>query len=201
MIHAPPKRSTSVRFAAVTSEAPPHVSEVATRWTALPGGVIDGGEIILLAIKPSMWRPLFDSVPWLVTCCVLAGVLTWLGRPIAGLSLPATAQVILLVAGARLGFAVVRWVPMWYVLTNRRILTIRGVRSPRVLACLLVDIRNTRAHSSPAEKMAHLGSITFVTDPTDETSHLWQSIVKPDDVHAGIRRAIANAMDQQAGAL
>ncbi len=186
-----------IRFSAATSEAPPRTSQAAaTAWTALPGGVLDGGEIVLLATKPSMWRPVFDSAPWLVTCCLLAGVLTWLGKPLPGLSLTATAQVVLLVAFARVGLAVVRWVPRWYVLTNRRVIDIRGVRSPRIQACLLVEIRNTYLNSSAAEKLTRLGTITFVTDEANKVSRLWQSIAKPEEVHTKIRRAIENAIDQ-----
>lgn len=199
MILTPSKRSIPLRrikFAAATSEAPPHTADVATRWTALPGGVIDGGEIVLLAIKPSMWRPLFEAVPWMVVCCVLAGVLTGLRAPLPGLSLTATAEVILLVAFTRLGLAVIRWVPTWYLLTNRRIITIQGVRSPRMVACRLVDVRNTYLQASFAERLVRLGAITSVTDDTKNVSLLWQSVAKPDDVHARIRRAIENAIDQ-----
>ena len=196
MIRAGTKRSTSVLFAATASETPSRASDVATDWARLPGGVVDGGEIVVLAIRPSMWRPLFDSAPWLVTCCLLAAVLIWLGRPISGLSLTATAQLILLAGFVRLGFAVVRWVSMWYVLTNRRILDIRGVRAPQIWSCLLIQARNTYLNASPVEKLTGLGTITFVTDRPDEPPRQWQSVAKPQEVHAKIRRAIENAIDE-----
>ena len=197
MILSPPKPLTSRRFAAATSEAPPRASEAATDWAALPGGVVDGSEIVLLAIKPSMWRLLFDSAPWLATCCVFAALLTWFGRPLPGLSVTATAQVILLIGLARIGLAIVRWVPTWYVLTNRRVINIQGVRAPRISDCLLVEIRNTVLHVSPAEKLTRLGTITFVTDQPSHTPHVWQSIAKPEFVHAKIRRAIEDAIDRR----
>jgi len=162
----------------------------------LPGGVLDGREIVVLAIRPSMWRPMIDSAPWLVTCCLLAAVLIWLGRPISGLSLTATAQLILLAGLVRLGFAVVRWVSMWYVLTNRRILDIRGVRAPQIWSCLLIQARNTYLNASPVEKLTGLGTITFVTDRPDEPPRRWQSVSKPQEVHTKIRRAIENAIDE-----
>ncbi len=197
MIHAPVMCPRSVSFSAVTSEAPPRASKAATRWTALPGEIIDGGEIVVLAIKPSMWRPVFDSAPWIVTCCLLVVVLTWLGRPIPGWSPTITAQVILLVALARVGLDVVRWIPTWYVLTNRRIIDVHGVRSPRISSCPLINIRNTYVQPSPAERLAHLGTIILVADHKDEVSHIWQSVANADEVHAKIRRAIENAIDQR----
>lgn len=197
MIVSLPQPVTSVPFSSATSEAPPHTTEVASSVAALAGSVLDGGEIVLLAIKPSMWRPLFDSAPWLVTCCALAVVLTWLQAPLPGLSLATTAQLILLVGLARVGLAVVKWVPMWYVLTNRRVIDIRGVRRPRTAACRLLEIRNTYLHASVAEKTVRVGTITFVIDRPDRTSRLWQSVARPEEVHAKIRRAIENAIDQQ----
>lgn len=197
MITSPPKPRNAARFAAATSEAPPQARELRPGWAALPGGVVDGGEIIVLAIKPSMWRPLFDSAPWMVTCCLLAIILTWLRTPIAGFSLFGTAQMLLLLASARLGLAVVRWIPTWHVLTNRRIIDVKGIRTPRISACLLVDVRNTYLRVLSADKLARLGTITFVTTQTDRVSHVWQSIAHPEEVHAKIRRAIEGAIDQQ----
>ena len=197
MIRAATRRLTPVSFSATASETPSRATDVAVGWTTLPGGVVDGGEIVLLAIKPSMWRPLFESTPWLVTCCVLAAGLAWLSRPIPGLPLTATVQVIVLVGFARLGLAVVRWVPRWYVLTNRRVLDIQGVRSPRIWSCLLIETRNTYLNVSTAERLTGLGTITFVTDHPGEPPCHWRSVAKPEEVHARIRRAIENAIDQQ----
>ena len=184
---------TDVPWSAAATQAPSRATRAAARWTALPGEVIDGGEIVVLAIKPSMWRPVFDSIPWIVTCCLLAAMLMWLGRPIPGWSLTATAQVVLLTALARIGVAVVRWVPTWYVLTNRRIINVHGVRSPRISSCPLLNVRDTYLRASPAERLTHLGTIFFVAGNEDEVSGLWQSVTNPEEVHAKIRRTIENA--------
>jgi len=178
------------------SDAPSRASDVASRWTTLPGGVIDGGEIVVLAIKPSLWRPVFDSAAVLVTSVLLAVVLTTLGISFPGLSPATTAQLVLLIGFAGLGFAVVRWTTTWHVLTNRRIIDIHGVRTPRIAACLLVHLRNTYLHIAVVEKVTRIGTITFVTDEADRLPHVWRSIAHPDEVHAKIRRAIENAIDQ-----
>lgn len=178
------------------AEAPSGVSQAGTKWATLPGGVIAGGEIIIFAIKPSMWRPVFDSAPWLVTGFLLAVLLTMLRTPFPGLSLTATAEAALLLGFARLGYAVVRWVPTWYVLTNRRVIDIRGVRSPRIWSCALLDIRNTYVNASQPEKLAGLGSISFVTARKDEPPRTWRSIASPDEIHTRVRRAIENAIDE-----
>ncbi len=178
------------------AEAPSGVSQVTTKWGTLPGGLIAGGEIIVFAIKPSMWRPVFDSAPWLVVTCLLALVLTLLGAPFPGLSLTLTAEAVLLIGLARLGFAVIRWIPRWYVLTNRRVIDISGVRSPRIWSCVLIDIRNTYVNVPPSERFTGLGSISFVTDHPDEPPRIWRSIAKPNEIHVRIRRAIESAIDE-----
>jgi len=191
-----PKRM-SVHSAAAMSEAPSRSSAVPTVWTHLPGGVVDGGEIVLLAIRPSMWRSLFDSAPWLVTMVLLAGTLTVLNTQIPGLSPIMTAQVILFVGVARLLLAILRWVPTWYVLTNRRIIDMHGVREPRIWSCPLLNVRNTYLQATAAERMAKLGTLTFVLDNPGEGPRHWQSVGRPEEIHAAIRRAIENAIDQQ----
>ena len=196
VVIAPPKPAASP-FATAGSESTSSVAEVASRWASLPTGLVDGGEIIILAIKPSMWRPVFDSAPWLVTASLLATALTVLARPLPGVSVTASAQIVLLIGIARLGFAIVRWVPTWYVLTNRRVIEIHGVRTPRIAARSLVEGRNTYLHVSPVERAATLGTITYVTQREDDQPHHWRSVVHPDDVHAEIRRAIENAIDLQ----
>jgi hypothetical protein len=178
-----------------TAEASPATANAAATLAALPDGVIDGGEIVLLVSKPSMWRPLFDSAPWLIAGVVVAGLLTWLNRPLLGFSLTSTTQLIILIAFARLGLAVVRWVPTWYILTNRRVIDVQGVRRPRGTARLLVEIRNTRISVSRLEKLTSLGTITFPTADADAAAMAWRSIHQPDVVHAKIRRAIEYALD------
>lgn len=178
------------------SDAPSRAAKVETTWGGLPGGVVDGGEIVILAIKPSMWRPLLESGPWLIAACMLAAAVSWMHQSIPGLSVQLTAQLILLVGMARLGVAMVRWVPTWYVLTNRRIMNIQGVRVPRISSSLLIEIRNTYLHVGQVEKLAGLGSITFVTDHAQDPPRIWEAIAKPDLVHDKVRRAIESAIDQ-----
>ena len=179
------------------SDTPSRAQDVVADWSTLPGGVVDGGEIIILAIKPSTWRPVFDSAAWLVTSCLLAGVLAGLQKPIPGLSLAVTTQLILLVGIARLAVAFVCWAPTWYILTNRRVLNVQGIRYPRITSCALVEIRNTYLNRSSAEKLTGLGTITFAFDSPHEMPRVWQSIAQPDLIHDKVRRAIENAIDQQ----
>jgi len=185
-----------VWMAAATSDAPPAVSQATVPWATLPRGLVDGGEIVLLAIKPSPWKPVLDSASWLVTSCLLAVALAFLNARLPGLSILATIQVVLLVGVTRLGIALVRWAPTWHVLTNRRVIDVCGVRTPRISASMLLNIRNTYCAVSPVERIARIGTITFVTDQPDDPPRHWASISSPQEVHVKIRRAIEGAIDQ-----
>jgi hypothetical protein len=195
VVIAPPKPNASPF--ATGSDSGSGIADVAASWVSLPTGIVDGGEVILLAVKPSMWRPFFDSAPWLVTLSLLAVALTVWGTPLPGLSLAASAQVVLLVALSRFAVAVVFWVPTWFVLTNRRVIDIRGVRSPRISALPLLEIRNTYVHVSLPERATGLGTITCVTEREEDSPHHWRSVANPDQVHSEIRRAIEKAIDAQ----
>lgn len=193
------RRPTPVCWSTTTSDAPSRASRVAATLTAVPKGIMAGGEIVLLAIKPSMWRLLLDSAPWLVTGLLLAAALVTLGRPIPGLSLTATAQVVLLAAMARVGVAVIRWIPTWYVLTNCRILHIRGVRAPVIWAAKLKEIRHLQLCTSPAERWTRVGSISFFVDPPQEASCVWHSVAEPQLVYEKVQRAIEQASNGWSG--
>ncbi|MEK6674885.1 MAG: hypothetical protein AABZ47_04425 [Planctomycetota bacterium] len=182
-------------LATSTTDLPRATASVTEVLTAFPGGVLHGDEIVLLAIKPSMWRPVFVSGPWLLTALGLAAVSISFGQPLPGLSLTATAQTILLIGLARLGWSVACWLPRWHVLTNRRIVDIRGIRHPSVQFRSLVDIRNTYVRRSLVERLTGSGTVLFVPKESSNPPVVWRSIAQPDFVHAKIRRAIENALD------
>lgn len=163
----------------------------------MPGNVVDGGEIVLLAIKPSMWRPMIDSAAWLIVTGGIALALLWTGRSITGLSSASSAKLVALIGFIRLGFAVARWIPTWYLLTNRRVIHVHGVRAPRIDYRNLLEVRHTYLQATLTERLCRLGSIRFVPDPSDGTHMLWRSIAHADEVHRKIRRAIENAVDMQ----
>ena len=161
----------------------------------LPLDPVDDGEIIKFAVKPSMWSPLLESSGWLGACVVLALLCITARVGVTNLSPQTTAQMILGVGALRLGLAIVRWVSCWYVLTNRRVVEIRGIRSPTVTSAMLLDVRNTYLSSAVYEKPLHLGTITFVSNRDSDRPWQWKHLAEPEQIHARVRRAIENAID------
>ena len=175
----------------------PAVSEAPTApdraSQAVAEDFMTGGEVVILAVKPSMWRMVFDSAPWLVAGVALAIVVLSMGPPLPGVSASLAAQFFLLAGLARLGLAVLRWVPSWYLLTNRRIMDIRGVRTPRVSSLFLTDIAETDISASLAERMVSTGSIAFVAELPDQAPRVWRSIPDHIEIHDRVRRAVREA--------
>lgn len=197
MSDTPRNHELPARMAATMTDSPTGARDLpAQSWTELPGGVVDGGEIILLAIKPSMWRPAVASCVWVAAACMGAALIAWFEQPLPGLSVTASAQATMLVGAAPLTLAILRWIATWYVLTNRRVLTVEGLRSPNIRACLLVDLRNTYLHAEPAERLLGLGTITLVSNRPGDRPQVWRTLSRPGEVHARIRRAIEQAIDR-----
>lgn len=189
--HATP----DVSLAAAATESPTHADKRANEWAAVPGGVIHGGEIVLLAIKPSMWRPLFESGAWFAYSAAFVAFLLVIGRPLPGLSLAMTLQLALFLGFGRLGVAIACWIPQWYILTNRRVIDIEGIRTPRIRSCPLLDIRNTLTACSTVERLAGLGTITIVPQDDMEPPRLWRCVAEHQEIHTRIRGAIEDAID------
>ena len=180
-----------------TAEAPAEESAVSTESTSIPVELLDGGEAVILALKPSRWFVLFDSVKWIV-----AGVVVLVGAAVAGgsmglVSYSTLVQGVMVVIAFRIAAALLRWVSRFYVLTNRRILRIRGVLKAQVFDIALTDIINTRVTVGWHERPVSLGTLRFACEQAARRDPAWHNIASPDEVHAQVRRAIERAIDRQ----
>jgi uncharacterized membrane protein YdbT with pleckstrin-like domain len=95
------------------------------------------------------------------------------------------------VAGARLAWAILEWVSRLYVLTNHRVMRIRGVFYVELFECALSRLQNTYATFSPLERLSRTGTITFQTaagGPGGTAS--WRIVSRPLEVHEKLREAI-----------
>lgn len=191
-LHA--RGTMAIRVASATT-APPTAQEAPSAWLATPSDVVDGGEIILMAIKPSAWRPVWEALPAIVGCGVLGIVVAVLATPLPGMSASGSWQVLAAIGVIATAVSFARWALTWYVLTNRRVLDIQGLWSPRIWSSSLLDVRNTYVGGTTAERAVGAGTITFVTQPGTQRPRRWHFVADPVEVHAKIRRAIEDAID------
>ena len=156
--------------------------------------VLDGGEIVLCALKPSMWYLGLVSIRWLAGASVvilLAPILFQAGSATAEI----LTQAALLVTAVRLILALLQWSSRLYVLTNRRVMCYGGVMQVSLFESPLVHIRNTYVNASSVERICKVGSIGFSLQRGGQIDVCWEQISDPHAVHERIRRAIEKALD------
>ncbi len=172
-------------------DAPP------TEVAMLPAELFRGDESIIFCIKPSPWFILFDAAKWVVVGLTLFALASFISEIAPGVTESQVMTVVLMMVGARLGVSLLRWVSRFYVLTNRRVMTIQGVRRPDVFASLLVDVRNTAVSVDLPEAMTRLGTLEFALAEGAVQRSKWRNLNQPEQVHAEVRRAIERAIDCQ----
>lgn len=160
----------------------------------VPEGLLDNDEIVLLAVKPSLWFILLRSGSWLVAAAGVAALTWWLGRhgfpPEVGTIGLQTAVAIGLV---RVTAAMFQWASRLYVLTNRRVMRIKGVLHVNVFECPLPRIQNTHLSFSLAQRLLRIGSIHIETAGTAGGGATWEHLAQPALVHTRLRNAIGRS--------
>ena len=163
----------------------------------VPAHLLDGGEVVCFAIKPSAWFVLLVSLRWVVIGLLLT--------VLAGMEfVPAASrwhlyQAAFWLTGARLAWAMLEWVSRLYVLTNRRVMRIRGVFNVDLFECTLDRIQNTAASLTLPERIVRVGTITFQTAGGGGGvggAASWQMVARPLEVHEKLREAIRRAQDR-----
>ncbi len=158
----------------------------------VPAHLLNGGEVVHFAIKPSPWFVLIVSLRWLALAAVIA--------VLSGMDVVPYAyrwyfyQLAAVVAGARLAWGILEWVSRLYVLTDRRVMRLRGVFNVELFECGLDRLQNTYASFSVPERITRVGTITFQTaaaggaGPGGTAS--WRVISRPLEIHEKLRQAI-----------
>ncbi|MBN1844669.1 MAG: PH domain-containing protein [Sedimentisphaerales bacterium] len=157
----------------------------------LPSDLLAEDEIVIFAIKPSLWTILFVSFRTVLYASLLALVTFIVGPAIhlAGLS-SYIYRACGVVVFARLGFAVLQWASRSYVLTDRRVLRIRGVFTIDIFQSSLGRIQNTFLVLTLAQRILGLGNIEFTTAGTAQVEAVWRHVRHPLDVHRQLLRAL-----------
>jgi len=161
----------------------------------IPAHLLDGGEIVELKLKPSLWFILFTSFRTLLAMALVVLLSSPLSRALGpvGLTQPVLVKIALALAAARVVVATLQWVSRLYVLTNRRIMRIRGIFNVDIFECQLARIQNTFMQLTLYERVFSLGTIGFATAGTGGIEATWENLNHPLEVHERIRTAIQKA--------
>jgi hypothetical protein len=107
----------------------------------------------------------------------------------------------LFVITGRLMWAVLQWMGRIYILTDQRVLRIRGVFSVDIFDCPLRKVVRARMVSVSREKVVGVGSIEII--PSDESipTAIWQTVAGPKEVLERLRAAITRAKQSGMGGM
>jgi len=156
--------------------------------------LLDGGEVILLATRPSGWFVPLTSAPVLTMALLVAAATTMVHKTFE-ISLPW--QSIFFVCGAvgsiRVALACVEWVGRLYILTTRRVLRVQGVIRAEIEDCPLSKIAATTLTASAAERPLGVGSLFFQDDQGRPLEPSWTCLARPAEVHQAVQDAIRRA--------
>jgi hypothetical protein len=162
--------------------------------TVVPARLLDGGEVVILAVKPSAWFCLLVSLPVLLTAAAFTAAGYLAARVWSGPLQPTA--IALFWAGVsivRLVVAYLQWLARLYVLTNRRVLRVSGLFREAVHTCLLRHVARAEVSVSPAERVLGVGSLSFQSsDPAARQAH-WAHINYPAEVQQIVAEAISRA--------
>lgn len=157
----------------------------------LPPDLIDPGELVLLLTKPSPWYVALASLRG-VLAIVLLGLLA-LSLEHRGLVPLARTDLVLItvgLAGLRIFFQGVDWLGRVYVLTDRRVLRVRGMARIHVYACPLRELETLRVTRSRPEGWLGLGNIGLVPTGARHPAAWWILVDDPETVAERVRWAM-----------
>lgn len=164
----------------------------------LPGDLLADDETVIFAIKPSLWAIAFVSFRTVAAASLLALVTYILGPAFHlgkyGLYLIELCGLVVL---GRLGVALLQWASRTYVLTDRRVIRIRGVLTIDIFQSSLSRIQNTFMVLTLPERLFGLGNIEFTTAGTGGVEAVWRHLKNPLPIHHQLLRAMNAAANQK----
>lgn len=115
------RRSTHVSFTGA-SQANADTGSFGAAADLLPADLLDNDEIVIFAVKPSLWMIVFLSFRWLAAMGVVIVMAVECRQQLAWVNPKTVVHVAAALGAVRVGLAMLQWASKLYVLTNRRIL-------------------------------------------------------------------------------
>jgi hypothetical protein len=155
--------------------------------------MLDGGEIIELSLKPSLWYIPIVCGRYATLSVVLALVLAVFVPPADS---SGSALLVIACLGTAMGLisvAALQWASRLYVLTNRRVLRFKGVSTVELLERPLAGLDCVEVHASPLQRFLRLGSIRLIGRDGQAAPLTWEHLARPDEVRQKLNEAIHRA--------
>jgi uncharacterized membrane protein YdbT with pleckstrin-like domain len=160
----------------------------------LPEQLLQPNEIIVLLIKPSLLYVVLAGLRFIFIVLTLLTAGIWMRNN--GYSLPIDKQDMVMLAmgliSLRLAWHFMEWLSRVYVLTDRRIIRVKGVIHINVFEAPLKKVQHTETQFTLRERMFGLGTITFATAGTGMAEASWYMIANPLEAH----RIVVKTLDR-----
>lgn len=151
--------------------------------------ILRDGEIILLALKPSIWYVVLSGLRFIAI--VILG--SMVGRAVDEQRAMMYVEIGVFLVAGRLVWSLLQWMGRLYILTDMRILSLSGIFTIEVFDCPLRKVARARMIHVPRERLLRLGTLEII--PCDEAmpSGFWLTIRRPGFVHQQVLAAIRRA--------
>jgi membrane protein YdbS with pleckstrin-like domain len=154
-----------------------------------PEHILHDDEVVLILTKPSLWFVILTSFRFMLAT-VLLGVLAVRFQSQVNLSAQTIGAVTALVCVGRLVWAMLVWSSHTYMLTNQRIVTIKGVLNTTMTQANLRKVQRTVLYRPLYLKIFGIGTVGIGTAATTDFEATWVMIARPVVTHEAIVAAI-----------
>ncbi len=153
--------------------------------------LLDDGEVILLATRPSGWFVLVTSWPVLAMGAVILAAAVVADKGFgAAIQLRTVGFVYGVVGSIRLAVGCGEWVGRLYILTTRRVLRVSGVMRATIEQCPLRAIAETTLAATTIERPLGVASLSFQDDQGQTLQPVWTCLSRAAEVRDVVDNAI-----------
>jgi uncharacterized membrane protein YdbT with pleckstrin-like domain len=152
----------------------------------LPQEMLHDDEVVLILTKPSLFFVLITSFRFILTALLLGILAVKTIQPHVSLSVQMFAALTALVCVARLVWALLVWSSHTYMLTNQRIVTIKGVLNTAMTQAHLRKVQRTVLYKPLYQRILGIGTIGIATAATEGFDATWVMIARPLQTHEAI---------------
>ena len=156
---------------------------------------LEDGEIVILAVRPSGWFVVLMSWPLLVGVAAVAAISlvarTWPGYDVDG---HMVTLVCVGVAALRVAISCLQWQSRLYILTDRRVMRIKGVFREDCYQCPLRNIREIHLSATLPDRIVAVASLIFHRADDKPVQDVdWLCLANPQEVRQAVREAMRHA--------
>ena len=94
----------------------------------------------------------------------------------------------------RIMIACMQWLGRMYILTDRRIMRVRGVIRTDVVSLILKDVRGLSLSAGKLEQLLGIASLLVVAGEDDTPQPAWTYLARPIEVHRIVSEAARRAL-------